>query len=71
MKALTICQPYAELIMRGVKRVENRTWATRYKGALLIHAGKSREWYQGLFEVPAGLVAVGLSEATEARKART
>lgn len=44
MKALTICQPYAELIMRGEKLVENRTWPTRYRGPLLIHAGKSRNW---------------------------
>lgn len=44
MKALTICQPYAELIACGEKRVENRTWATSYRGELLIHAGKSRQW---------------------------
>jgi hypothetical protein len=44
MKALTICQPYAELIACGEKRVENRTWATSYRGDLLIHAGKSRDW---------------------------
>lgn len=44
MKALTICQPYAELIARGIKRVENRTWSTPYRGPLLIHAGKNRNW---------------------------
>jgi activating signal cointegrator 1 len=44
-KCLTICQPYAHLIASGVKRVENRTWPTDYRGPLLIHAGKSREWY--------------------------
>lgn len=44
MKALTICQPYAELIMNGSKRVENRDWPTRYRGPLIIHAGKSRSW---------------------------
>lgn len=44
MKALTICQPYAELIVRGLKPIENRTWPTSYRGPLLIHAGKSREW---------------------------
>jgi hypothetical protein len=44
VKALTICQPYAELIARGDKRIENRTWPTMYRGPLLIHAGKSREW---------------------------
>ena len=44
MKALTICQPYAHLIVVGDKRVENREWQTRYRGPLLIHAGKSRDW---------------------------
>lgn len=47
MKALTICQPYAHLIVRGEKRVENRTWPTRYRGPLAIHAGKSRAWLHG------------------------
>ena len=47
MKALTICQPYAELISRGEKRVENREWPTCYRGPLLIHAGKSRDWLSG------------------------
>lgn len=44
MKALTICQPYAHLIVRGEKLVENREWPTRYRGALAIHAGKNRTW---------------------------
>lgn len=44
MKALTICQPYAEMIVRGNKRVENRTWPTNYRGGIYIHAGKSRDW---------------------------
>ena len=44
MKALTICQPYAELIARCEKPVENRTWPTKYRGLLAIHAGKSRVW---------------------------
>ncbi len=45
MKTLTICQPYAELICRGEKRVENRTWPTRHRGQMYIHAGKSRAWF--------------------------
>ena len=44
MKALTICQPYAHLIVQGRKTCENRTWATNYRGRLYIHAGKSRQW---------------------------
>ena len=41
MKTLTIKQPWASLIMAGVKRVENRTWTTHHRGPLAIHAGKS------------------------------
>lgn len=44
MKALTIGQPYAELIMSGEKTIENRSWPTAYRGPLAIHAGLSREW---------------------------
>lgn len=49
MKAITICQPYAALIMLPdddprAKRCENRSWASSYQGQLLIHAGKSKEW---------------------------
>ena len=38
MKALSIRQPWAWLIVRGIKDVENRTWRTGYRGPLLIHA---------------------------------
>jgi hypothetical protein len=39
MKALTVRQPYAQLIALGVKTIETRSWATNYRGPLLIHAG--------------------------------
>lgn len=45
MRALTINQPWAWAILRAGKTVENRTWATAYRGPLLIHAGASRKWY--------------------------
>jgi hypothetical protein len=44
MRAITICQAYPELILTGEKPIENRTWYTSYRGELLIHAGKSKEW---------------------------
>lgn len=37
--ALTIKQPWATLVAEGKKDVENRGWATRWRGLLLIHAG--------------------------------
>ena len=60
MKCLTICQPYASLIVtpqallpvgQVQKRIENRRWSTLYRGPLLIHAGKSREWFDGYDEI--------------------
>jgi hypothetical protein len=41
MKALSILQPYAWLIVTGKKDIENRTWWTSYRGPVLIHAGKN------------------------------
>lgn len=41
MKVLTIKQPWATLIMQKDKRFEFRSWRTKYRGELLIHAGKS------------------------------
>jgi hypothetical protein len=38
MKALSVRQPYAWLIIHGHKDIENRTWPTRYRGAFLVHA---------------------------------
>lgn len=40
MKVLTIKQPWATLIMQKNKRFEFRSWQTKYRGELLIHAGK-------------------------------
>ena len=41
MKVLTIRQPWASLIMNGYKKFEFRSWSTKYRGAILIHAGKN------------------------------
>lgn len=47
MKALTIRQPWASLIAAGVKTIETRSWSTKYRGPLAIHAGKSpRSWIE-------------------------
>lgn len=39
MKALTVRQPWATLIMANAKRIETRTRDTRHRGPLAIHAG--------------------------------
>lgn len=43
MKALTIKEPWATLIIEGYKEYEFRSWKTNYRGKILIHAGKSLE----------------------------
>ena len=57
MKALSIKQPWAWLIVNGVKDVENRSWPTRFRGVFAVHAGKVfddkgyrwvKDFYQGL-----------------------
>jgi hypothetical protein len=40
MKALSIRQPWANLIASGTKTMETRTWATSYRGELLIVSSK-------------------------------
>ena len=38
MKVIVIRQPWAWLIVNGIKDIENRSWRTRYRGPLLIQA---------------------------------
>jgi activating signal cointegrator 1 len=40
MKVITIIQPWATLIALGEKQFETRSWATKHRGELAIHAGK-------------------------------
>ncbi|TGL58686.1 ASCH domain-containing protein [Leptospira ognonensis] len=43
MKAISIRQPLAYLIVNGYKDVENGSWPTSFRGKVLIHAGKKFE----------------------------
>lgn len=40
MKALSIRQPWAWLIINGGKDIENRSWKTNFRGRVLVHAAK-------------------------------
>ena len=43
VKALTIREPWASLIVNGYKEYEFRSWKTNYRGKILIHAGKGSD----------------------------
>lgn len=44
VRALSIRQPWASLILRHGKVVENRTWRVRWRGLLVVHAGQ--RWHE-------------------------
>jgi hypothetical protein len=51
VRALSIRQPWAWLIVNGGKDIENRSWNTMHRGLVLIHASKGmklREYNEAL-----------------------
>lgn len=46
MKALSVRQPWAWLIVNGYKDVENRPWTTGFRGRIYIHAGKTEATWE-------------------------
>ena len=40
LKALSLTQPWASLVVLGIKKIETRSWRTSYRGVLVIHAAK-------------------------------
>ncbi|QYN17449.1 ASCH domain-containing protein [Amycolatopsis sp. DSM 110486] len=61
MRALSIRQPWASLILAGIKTVENRSWPTKYLGSLVIHASRKIDRHalqlarmHGIHEFPTG-----------------
>ena len=49
MKTISLWQPWATLVAIGAKRYETRSWATKYRGLLAIHAAKKMEIVQKEF----------------------
>lgn len=40
IKALSLKQPWAELVLQGRKKIEIRKWNTNFRGEFLIHSSK-------------------------------
>src|SRR5262245_275091 len=79
LRALSIRQPYAELILRGLKDVENRSWETKHRGRLLIHAAAAQvdhqemdRWGFAVEDLPRGALVgvVDLQDCTTQRGSR-
>lgn len=52
MKTITVKQPWASLIVEGIKDIENRTWKTNFRGRVLVHAAAKQCEVKGLLSVP-------------------
>lgn len=71
MKALSLKQPFAELILQGKKKIELRKWSTNFRGEFFIHASKipdkkSMEKFN-LDNLPLGVIA-GKAKLVEIKK---
>lgn len=44
--AISIRQPWAELILQGEKTIEIRSWTDSYRGDLYLHTGKMADGYR-------------------------
>ena len=64
MKALSVRQPWADMIASGRKTVEVRSWTTAYRGPILICAAKRAD--AGGETLPRG-VAVAVCDLVECR----
>lgn len=42
MKVLSLREPWASLILLGKKRIETRSWRTKYRGPLCLHASAAK-----------------------------
>ena len=74
MKCLSVCQPFAELIVSGRKTVELRPWNTKFRGEFLVHAPiKVRDTDCRRLEIgtdlPVGVI-VGRAEVYDVRRVR-
>jgi hypothetical protein len=62
MKALSIQNPWAHLIAKGIKDIENRTWSTKYRGRIYIHASAKQADFVFTFDQCDALTAANYNK---------
>lgn len=71
MKALSLKQPWAELILQGKKKIELRKWKTKFRGKFLVHTSKIPDEKNmkkfGFKNLPCGFI-VGKAELVDVKK---
>ncbi len=63
MRAISLHQPWASAITAGIKSWETRSWYTTYRGIIIIHAAKTRQWESLIQDEPyrSDLAAAGIN----------
>lgn len=70
MKAISLKEPWASLILEGKKTIETRVWKTNYRGKLLLCASKNpRSSISGKAFATANLVDIRHMAKTDEAKA--
>lgn len=74
MKALSLKQPWAELVVSGKKTIEIRKWNTKHRGEFLVHASlntnKQAEKEHGFQNLPTGCI-IGKAVLLDVKKYQT
>jgi hypothetical protein len=70
LKALSLTQPWATLSVYGLKKIETRSWPTRYRGEFAIHAAKTfPRWAKDIWHYDPffqnGLHSIGVNSVDE------
>ena len=74
---ISVQQPWADLIVNGRKDIENRKWSTRFRGNILIQAGKKIDRYADLGSLglvssenyhPVTMAIIGMARITDCVK---
>ncbi|MCR4327435.1 MAG: ASCH domain-containing protein [Nanoarchaeota archaeon] len=71
MKALSLKQPFAELVVSGKKTIELRKWKTNFRGKFFVHASKipDKKFMKklGFENLPTGVI-VGTAKIIEVKE---
>jgi hypothetical protein len=69
--ALSIRQPWLDLIMRAEKTIEVRDWSSNHRGPILLHASRTLDWktielfgYEDALALPRGAL-IGVADVVD------
>lgn len=67
MRTISLWEPWASAIAIGAKKIETRSWFTAYRGPIAIHAAKTKEHAEEIYDPALWPLfqAAGIERATQ------